>query len=167
MWNGATGRVEPHLAGVIASGPDASGRLRKVLQESGDEEYDCGELLQRFEHFVAESEQIVPAAGDALAGSDLAEFGRQVLRSQELAERLLGNQVAEMVFLARSARELGAVAASAFGAGFGGGVWALTRSEEGEELLAEWSALYKSKFPEAGANAQLLLTRPGPAAFEL
>jgi len=37
----------------------------------------------------------------------------------------LGNQIPQTIFLAKTARQLGAVAASAFGAGFGGSVWAL------------------------------------------
>ena len=46
-------------------------------------------------------------------------------RSQESAERLLGNQVPETAVLVASARAFGAFASSAFGAGFGGSVWAL------------------------------------------
>ncbi len=46
-------------------------------------------------------------------------------RSQEAAERWLGNQIPETIALARLARHVGATAASAFGAGFGGSVWAL------------------------------------------
>ena len=62
----------------------------------------------------------------------MAAFGDLVDRSQQLAERRLGNQVPETIELARSARELGARAASAFGAGFGGSVWALvSRADAG------------------------------------
>jgi galactokinase len=44
-------------------------------------------------------------------------LGVLVDRSQAMAESILRNQVPETIHLARSARELGAVAASAFGAG--------------------------------------------------
>jgi len=50
------------------------------------------------------------------------KIGVLIDRSQDGAERLLGNQVPETIALARLARDLGAVAASAFGAGFGGSV---------------------------------------------
>lgn len=167
LWNKATGRADPHLAAAIASSPDAPDRLRNVLQQASDEQFDSEELLKRLEHFLAESEQIVPAAGTALAAGDLAEFDRQVTRSQQLAETLLGNQVPETVFLARCAHELGAVATSAFGAGFGGSVWALTKADGAKQFLEKWLALYKKQFPRPGANALFLLTHPGPAAFEL
>jgi galactokinase len=167
LWNKTTGRADPHLAAAIASSPDAPDHIRNALQQTPDKNFSPEELLKRLEHFLAESEQIIPAAGTALAAGDLAEFDRQVTRSQELAETLLGNQVPETVFLARCARDLGAIAASAFGAGFGGSVWALTKADRAEQFLAEWSALYKSEFPTPAANAVFLLTRPGPAAFEL
>ncbi|HEX4682071.1 MAG TPA: galactokinase family protein, partial [Gemmatimonadaceae bacterium] len=80
------------------------------------------ELGERAEQFLIESERIVPAAGDALADHDVQRFGELVDESMRNAERMLHNQVPETVFLARRARELGAVAASAFGAGFGGSV---------------------------------------------
>ncbi len=175
IWNEATGRADPHLAAAIASSPSAPDRLQNILQQAGppyvwrasDKKFSSEELSKRLEHFLAESENIVPAASDALAAGDLVEFGRQATHSQQLAEKLLGNQVPETVFLARCARDLGAVAASAFGAGFGGSVWALTKTSEAKRFLRKWSALYKSEFPGPAANAVFLLTRPGPAAFEL
>jgi galactokinase len=164
IWNKATGRSNPHLAAAIASSPNAADHLRDVLRH---EQSNPQEMLKRLEHFLAESEHIIPAAASALAKSDLPEFGREVTRSQQLAETLLGNQVPETIFLAHSALELGAVAASAFGAGFGGSVWALTKAKAAEEFLKEWSALYEKQFPKPAANARFFLTRPGPAAFEL
>lgn len=164
IWNKATGRADPHLAAAMASGPNASDRLRDVLRH---EQSNSQQMLKRFEHFSAESEHIIPAAASALAKSDLPEFGREVARSQHLAETLLGNQVPETIFLAHSALELGAVAASAFGAGFGGSVWALTKAQGTEEFLKKWSALYEKQFSKPAANARFFLTRPGPAAFEL
>jgi len=167
FWNKATGRSDPHLAAALASAPTAPNHLQNILQQAGDKKFSPEELLKRLEHFLAESEQIVPAAGTALAAGDLAEFDRQVTRSQQLAEKLLGNQVPETVLLARSAHDLGAVAASAFGAGFGGSVWALTKADGAKQFLEKWLALYKGEFPKPAANAVFLITRPGPAAFEL
>jgi len=74
------------------------------------------ELTSRFNHFLAENYEIIPAACKALARGDMTGFGAQVDRSQELADTLLGSQVPQTVFLARTARELGAEAASSFGA---------------------------------------------------
>ncbi len=167
LWNKATGRTDEHIAAAMASSPDAPDRFREVLKDSVHEKFGSEELLKRFEHFAAESEQLVPGASDALAAGDIEEFGRQVIRSQELADELLGNQVPETIFLAHCAREAGAAVASAFGAGFGGSVWALAKTEDAQELLGRWLELYKGRFPETASNAQFLLTRPGPAAFEL
>ena len=129
-------------------------------------DFSAGELTDRFEHFLAESVQIVPAAGDALAAGDVEAFGRLTDRSQNLAETLLGNQVPETIFLARSARDCGAAAASAFGAGFGGSVWALTTRSQARPLLEKWRRQYQKAFPAAAGEASFFVTGPGPAAFE-
>lgn len=167
VWNRTTGRTDAHLAAAIAGSGGGALRVREILTRGRRERFGSEEMLRRFEHFFAENEQIIPAAGEALAGGDIKEFGRQAARSQELAERLLENQVAETVFLARSARQLGACAASAFGAGFGGSVWALTEVDKGEKLVAEWSSVYREQFPAAAERAGFSLTRAGPAAFKL
>ena len=88
-------------------------------------------------------------------------------RSQHNAERLLGNQIPETVLLQRSARELGADAASAFGAGFGGSVWAMTPRDGAEQFASQWSARYCAAFPVAAARAEFIITRPGPGATRL
>ncbi|MGI9174434.1 MAG: galactokinase family protein, partial [Rhodothermales bacterium] len=83
------------------------------------------------------------------------------------AEWLLGNQVEETVFLAQQARRLGAIAASAFGAGFGGSVWALITAGEAEAFAAAWAERYAAAFPEAAQRADFFTERPGPGAFRL
>jgi galactokinase len=121
------------------------------------------ELLDRVEQFQFESE-IVRAAGDALARGDLDRLGMLVDQSQANAELRLGNQVPETIALARGARELGAVAASAFGAGFGGAVYALVRASDAEDFRDRWAARYTSAFPSRRANAKFFITHAGPAA---
>jgi galactokinase len=93
--------------------------------------------------------------------------GALVDRSQRGAEEWLGNQVPETVMLARSAREEGALAASAFGAGFGGSVWALTRADGAGAFSRRWQARYCAAFPGRAARAQFFETRPGPPAVRL
>ena len=82
-------------------------------------------------------------------------------RSQKMAERLLRNQVPETVALARLARERGAAASSAFGAGFGGAVWALVEAAKAEAFLEGWAAAYRAAFPARAPHAEFFLTRPG------
>jgi galactokinase len=165
-WNDATHRRDAHMASAIASSPDAPTQMRRVLSDSDLGEGSPEALMSRFDQFHAESEEILPAAGDALLAGDFAEFGRQVDRSQKLTEELLGNQVPETVFLAHSARETGATAASAFGAGFGGSVWAMVDASEADSFLRDWRQAYAKAFPKAEGQSEFFQTRPGPSAFE-
>jgi galactokinase len=88
-------------------------------------------------------------------------------QSQQAAEKLLGNQIPETSFLARQARKLGAVAASAFGAGFGGSVWALVPEVEAHAFRARWADAYAKEFPVAAKASEVLITHAGPGAIEL
>ena len=107
---------------------------------------------------------MLPAALNALTAGRLGEFRALVDRSQQAAESLLGNQVPETVTLARLARELGAHASSAFGAGFGGSVWALVDAAAAEPFRKGWLAAYADRHPAAAARSTGFITRPGPGA---
>ena len=164
-WRRASGRSHASLAQAVAeAGIEA---VQEAVREAPAGGFTSGTLLDRLEQFHAESAEIIPAAVKALEAGDLEAFGRLVARSQDLAERRLGNQVPETVALARSAGELGAVAASAFGAGFGGSVWALVREADAAAFTDRWAGAYRDRFPERAANASFLTTRPGEAAREL
>jgi galactokinase len=165
-WRAATGRSDASMGAAIASSPDAQELIREILNTVSNAGYSRESLIQRFDQFIAESNEIIPAAGDALARSDLAEFGRLVALSQRGAERALENQVAETIALVQQATELGALAASAFGAGFGGSVWALINSSP-EEFRDRWKAQYTAAFPERASQAEFFVTRAGPAAMQL
>lgn len=147
------------LADVVASGPAAVERLRTLVAA---DEY----LTGRLEQFLAESERIVPAAAVALEDGDLAEFGRLVDESQAGAEVGLRNQVPETSSLQRLARGLGAQAASAFGAGFGGSVWALVPTADAQDFAARWLDAYLAEHPER-TRAATSLARPDGAARRL
>jgi len=166
-WRKVTGRDDLHIAAALRSGPDAAENLRDILRRASRQDFTVEQLTRRLEHFLIEDQQVIPAAGDALEAGDLATFGRLVDRSQEAAEQLLGNQIPETVHLARTAREGGAAAASSFGAGFGGSVWALVRRSEAQEFLRDWTRRYEQRFPDRVADSRFFLTRPGPAAFPL
>jgi galactokinase len=158
----ATGRDDRVLADALASEPDASKRLRQLLAASGD----TG-LIARLAQFIEESQVIVPAAATELAQGHMTAFGALADRSQALAERALGNQVAETIELASSARRFGAVAASAFGAGFGGSTWALVHVETAQPFIERWRAHYRATFPARAASSTFFLTRPGPSAHRI
>jgi galactokinase len=167
LWRDSTGRSDPHLAAILASGPEALTRLREVVGGAGILGTGSGKLARRLEHFVAENEQILPAAGDSLEQGDITEFGRIVSQSQQAAEALLGNQIPETSYLASSARECGAVAASAFGAGFGGSVWALVEKDRQAPFLKLWAETYRSRFPERAHQASFFQTGAGPPAMRI
>ncbi len=162
VWNRDTGRDDRSLADAVGSGAGAAHHLRGLLRLAADE--DGTALADRFEQFQTETAMIVPAAAEALADDNLASLGALVDLSQECAERLLGNQIPETSALARSARQLGATAASAFGAGFGGSVWALVPEGRAEAFHADWARAYRRSFPDAAARAEFFVTRAGPAA---
>jgi galactokinase len=159
-WRADTGRGDETLAAAVASSADAAARLRHLLA-------DDAELADRFEQFVEESTVLVPSAADHLASGALDAFGRVAARSQDLAERLLRNQVPETISLARLAREQGALAASAFGAGFGGSVWALAELADAPALLDRWQQAYRAAWPAAAPRSRFFVTRPGPGVITL
>ena len=165
-WNAATARLDVTLVDALASDPDAGDRLAR-LAAMGAEGFDGTYLAPRFAQFREEIEVIVPRVGDALRDRDFAALGTLVDRSMELATTALGNQVPETIFLAHRARELGAAAASAFGAGFGGAVWAMVPTTDADAFVARWREAYLATFPRREPNAQWLVTRPGGPAREL
>ena len=122
------------------------------------------QLGARLDQFVAECEEIIPAVAALLEQGSVTGLGELIDRSQQGAEQGLGNQVPETIHLQRSARRLGAAAASAFGAGFGGSVWALVRDEEAEPFTQAWSVDYLRQFPEQQGRAQFITTRAGVPA---
>lgn len=162
LWRNATGRNDPSLAAAIDSAPDAADRMREILSGSVEAGFSPTVLLNRLEQFREESNEIVPGVSDALAMRDFERVGALMDRSQHLAEKCLDNQTLETIELARSARALGAVAASAFGAGFGGSVWALIPSERAEEFRDSWARHYRERFPARAGSSEFLITGAGP-----
>jgi galactokinase len=170
-------RLSREAAAAAASWPGASGgasSLGSILEvDSGMEPWGVGALRARVEQFRAECGEIVPGVFRFLEtarvrGGRLDEaLGALVDRSQALAEGVLGNQVPETAALARLARESGAAAASAFGAGFGGAVWALVREEEALPFLGGWRSAYVAAFPGRAKTSTFFLAPPGPGAFRL
>lgn len=148
-WN----RHEPparSLRAVLASNPAAAARLRALAPPR---------LHARLDHFIREDARVLEAVR-AFREGDRSRLADLSAASQADAEALLHNQVPETVALARSARALGAFAASSFGAGFGGSVWALVDADEAAGFALRWLADYHHRF--AGRGAATFLARPGP-----
>lgn len=164
VWNTETGRNDPTLQAALESTPDALARVRRLIASIPDPTQRTA-LTRRLEHYALEERRILPAALAALEAGRIDTFGVLVDRSQQGAEELLGNQVPETVMLARLARELGAHAASAFGAGFGGSVWALVDADSAGSFLNDWLERYARLHPDAARRASGFVTRPGPGAL--
>jgi galactokinase len=158
------GESVDHIAAAVGRrGPET---LRGFLR--GEEgEFSSEDLLDRFDQFLIESEELIPHATRAMSENNLASFANDVFRSQETGARLLKNQVEQTEWLARRAVELEAMGASAFGAGFGGSVWALVNGDTVSGFVDTWHTDYIARFPEFESACKFIVTRPGPAAFEI
>jgi len=141
--------------------------LTTWLATAAPDERTATAWTRRVIQFSEEAHTIIPAAADAMGRGDLAGFGALVDRSQQLAETHLGNQVAETADLARLARRAGAIAASSFGAGFGGGVWALVPRADHAAFAREWREAYLAIHPARVDRAVFFSTDAGPGAFAL
>jgi galactokinase len=167
LWRSSTDRDDSSLAVALASRPAAAKRLQEILRNSRDVEFTAEFLLNRLVQFQEESNEIVPSVAGALSRNDMDTAGKLVDRSEVLAETLLYNQTPETIELARSARALGAMAASAFGAGFGGSVWAMVSSPHAEEFRDTWMEKYRQSYPERAEASQFLISGAGPGLIQL
>lgn len=159
LWNRRESTKHPTLAGIVRQDEQATARLREMIDRDGPSRNEAAAMSRRLDHFLAESERLIPAAMDALAAGDLDGFGRSVDESQRLAESHLGNQIPETILLAESARGLGAIAASSFGAGFGGSVWAMIDEDRAPAFLDAWQGRYAAT-TAAAKQAVFFLTTP-------
>jgi galactokinase len=167
LWNSDRDAQAPTLAAALASARDARRELEALIQSRRANQFTVVELLRRLEQFAEESFVLVPAVVNALRHQDYTRLGSLVDDSQRLAEEKLGNQVDETMALQRLARELGAHAASAFGGGFGGSVWALVDVTAATGFIAAWKREYHRRFASRAANSLFFTTLPGDGARKI
>ncbi|WP_218957642.1 galactokinase family protein [Actinomyces faecalis] len=168
-WNESTGREDTSLSAVLrllvgeATGEEAAGsrELDRLLDLT-----DPGYERRRVEQLVIESLVLVPAGAQAVAAGDAGAVGEVLARSHALADSHLLNQVPQTNAMVDLARDLGAIGASAFGAGWGGSVYAVVPATDAEDFAAQWLTRYQR---EAGgpASATTIVTRPGTSASRL
>ncbi|HEV8363356.1 MAG TPA: galactokinase family protein [Gemmatimonadaceae bacterium] len=137
--------------------------VRAAIRMGQSDAFSAEELLRRLDHFMVEME-LHEVATRALAQQDWGAFGEVAARSQRSAEELLGNQVPETTELVRLALAEGALAASAFGAGFGGSVWALVEANAAQSIADSWREAYGQAFPDAVLRSTFFVSRPWDAA---
>jgi galactokinase len=163
-WN-ESADVPARSLGAALSVEGALPRLYALVASRTPAGYSASALATRLSHFVAEDGR-VPEAAHAFAQADAGAVGRLSRDSQREAEEWLGNQTAETRALAAAAFEHGALAASSFGAGFGGSVWALVPSSDARAFASAWLADYACRCPVA-KGVEWFVARPGPPLTEV
>ena len=161
LWRTHVDPQATSLLTILADTPGAEATLHALVARFGSAP---DPLAQRLEQFRSECLEIIPAVADALAVGAITGITAPVARSQHLAETILRNQVPETVALVASALDLGAAGASAFGAGFGGSVWALVERNAAEGFATSWRQEYLGAFPAREARAEVFVTSQAPGA---
>eukprot|EP00927_Polykrikos_kofoidii_P019582 TRINITY_DN1916_c0_g1_i7.p1 TRINITY_DN1916_c0_g1~~TRINITY_DN1916_c0_g1_i7.p1 ORF type:complete len:520 (-),score=98.67 TRINITY_DN1916_c0_g1_i7:235-1794(-) len=135
--------------------------------KDSEEFYTAGMLRERFEQFFDESEVLVPKLAKALKDRDFPEIKNASSESHKKTVQNLRNTIPETAWLPQHALNLGAVGASAFGAGFGGSCWAIVRKIEAKSFLEKWKDAYLTKFPRWQESSLFFQMNTGPGAFQL
>lgn len=151
-WN----REQPparSLGAALASSPDAVEHLHDIVRRTPVPGWTPDALARRLDHFVGEDARVARALG-AFDEADAARMTDLASGSQIDAEVLLENQIPATSALAHRARELGAIGACSFGAGFGGSVWALVAAADAAAFASRWTT-------------PAFVARPGPAITRL
>ena len=160
VWRHTSDAHASSLAAALTSAPDAATRLAAAIPHVPVSGFSPDQLSKRLTHLLREDAR-VPDAARALAAADAAALDALARESQSDAETLLGNQVPETVALVAAAREAGAVAASSFGAGFGGSVWALVSATDVDRFGPAWVGRYKAQYPHL-EGIDWFAARPSP-----
>ena len=167
VWVKKTNFDDNNLFDILNRSETSLVKIKKYISNEENLEYNSQYLLDRLEQFYKENFQIIPKSIRAISNKNFGKFGELVDRSQSLATYKLKNQVPETEYLSRESRKLGAVAASSFGAGFGGSVWALVDRNDAEDFIQKLSRNYSILYPESSESGEYFTAKPGPGAFSL
>jgi galactokinase len=164
-WNDAMGRDDRSLAAAMESDEGAPAMLRATIPEITTSSYSATDLRHRLDQFLLETFTMIPIAARAFATRDWKALADVRARSFAAANDGLGNQIDETRALFRLASANSAVAASAFGAGFGCSVWVLIAKDGVEAFTRDWARDCATEFPAAACNAVFspTLAEPLPA----
>jgi len=165
VWSRHVGVPAATLSAALAAAARAGIGMDEAIAAQRHADFSPEDLKTRLAHFVEEDGRI-PLALDAIRRSDAAALGELSAGTQRDADALLRNQIPETNALAQAARETGAFAASSFGAGFGGSVWAMVPAEDAVAFANRWHARYlETCSPPRPVTA--FVARPAPPATEL
>lgn len=162
-WNECHGENHASLLDILSQDEAAGSELQSLLAGLPDPD----RLARRLAQFRSETLELVPAVVRAVANRDSGELGTLIERSWRLGAEALANQTAETIRLAESAVTVGALAASPFGAGFGGSVYAMVERGIADEFALEWMSRYRRDFPDSGSRGDVFVTDPADGAHEI
>jgi galactokinase len=165
VWFRHAGTRPISLGALLSGGSVTIDDLRGAIRHETHADFTADDLERRLAHFVDEDAR-VPDALEAFAHADAARLGQLAQASQTGADVLLRNQTPETSALASAAADAGAFAASSFGAGFGGSVWAMVPAVEAAGCLERWRMRYLERYP-ARQHAEGFLAPPAPPVTEV
>ena len=96
--------------------------------------------------------------GTGLLGTSLA----LALRAADVEVQLSDTSPTSLAL----ARDMGAIGASSFGAGWGGSVYALVPADDAQDFASQWLQSYRDREQKA-ERAAAIVTRPGSGACQL
>lgn len=146
-----------HLGGMMSQPDFDRESLRWAITDD--------DLWDRFQQFERETSHVLPEALRAIRAGEWDRFGSATAESQQMASEWLGNQVPETEALVQLALENSAYAASSFGAGFGGAVWAVVPRSKRDAFTAAWQKAYHAAFPAQEEKSVFLKDEPGAPAW--
>lgn len=134
----------------------AVGRERPSQIKTNELERYCQQLdpvlARRLRHVVTENDR-VRATRSALANGDLTQVGRLFSESHNSLRDDFEVSTEELDLLVEKGLEAGATAARMTGAGFGGSVIMLARSEHANEIAQNVIHQYRARFPSLRPTA--------------
>jgi len=147
--------------------PEATfAKIRRATAHYTEKGQDL-DLPSRFRQFYMEDQEFIPEAARALALHDYELLARVTNLSHRASKTCLWNISAEVEFMRREALRLGALAASGFGAGFGGSAYALVWADEALEFQKRIEGPYRKRFASHAKKAFVFQAHPSRGACEL
>jgi galactokinase len=141
--------------------------LRSSNSANNDNNEDWVRDMRRVRQFITETDNIAGSLAGAVSVGNVELIKQLSGLSHSLGEGALGNLVEATKWLPRRALQLDAHGSSAFGAGFGGSVWAIVDRDYAPQFLTKWSQDYKEAFPQHSQDAYFFIMRPGPSACRI
>ena len=125
------------------------------------------DLPGRFKQFYLEVTEYIPQAVKAYVFRDYELLSKATNLSHEASKKYLWNIVDEIEFLQKRSLELGAIAASGFGAGFGGSAYAVVEKGKEAEFIEKISNEHRSRFRKYAESSSFFRTYPSKGFTEL